>query len=148
MSALRELIERLEGLDGPSREVDVALLPLWDANHEALRSWAPEYQTELRDGGFSAWKDGYSVSAPFPRFTSSVDAAIVLTERVLPGWTIAEIGQQDDKSWYSELRRGYRTSYDKVAISNPAWRDRPPTPALSLLIATLKALATQEEGHE
>lgn len=81
-----EIIERLEKADGPSRELDLAILPLWEPQHEALRVWPEPYQTELSEYGFSAWKEGSWVSAPLPRFTASLDAASALVERTLPGW--------------------------------------------------------------
>ena len=51
------------------------------------------------------------------------------------GWILANIGQNDDKSWYAELREGYRTSYNRVAVSDL----KTPTAALALCIAALKA---------
>lgn len=90
MTDLNELLERVKAATGPDREIDVALLHLWDPDHEALRSYDERYQIELRDGVFSVWKTdgGYSASVPFPRFTASIDAALALVGRVLPGWNV------------------------------------------------------------
>lgn len=59
-----------------------------------------------------------------------LDAALML---VPEGWTVATISQNDDKSWFAELREGFLTSYNRVALS-PV---KSSTPALC--IAALRA---------
>ena len=69
------------------------------------------------------------------RYTASLDAAMSL---VPSGWNIATAaGQNDNGTWFSELRRGYRTSYDAVALSSLKCA----TPALALTAACLRARA-------
>ena len=70
----------------------------------------------------------------FPRWTESVDAALSL---VPEGWTVASIGQNDDKTWHVELREGYRTSYNRVVIAPDNYKAA--TPALALATAAMKA---------
>ncbi len=72
-----------------------------------------------------------------PRYTTSLDAVTALLERVLPGWVVATLGQNDDRSWWSELRQGHLTSYDKVALSHL----RCSSAARALLASILRALA-------
>ncbi|WP_300379547.1 hypothetical protein [Henriciella sp.] len=77
-----------------------------------------------------------------PAYTQSLDAALALVEEKLPGWAVANLAQQDDRTWWAELRRGQLTSYTGVAAAMTA-----PTPALALLIALLTAL-TQGDSHD
>lgn len=135
--------------------LDVAALPLWDADHDALKAWGPEYQTELRDGGFSAWKEGYSASSPFPRFTASIDAAVALIERVLPGWTWNIGGcppdflTDKDKPFGAELMGpvswavvDHETGYPEPVYDTANAQHA--HPALALCIAALKALEARD----
>jgi hypothetical protein len=75
-----------------------------------------------------------------PEWSDSVDAARALVERLLPGWVVAQLGQNDDKTWWVELRQGYRTSYDNVAH----WMSA--TPALALIAAALSARIAEMES--
>lgn len=77
---LEALIERLEKLQGPDREVDFWLsirLPIG----EPTRHSDEELQADIDLVGI----DGMVIDAPY---TSSLDAAIALVERVLPGWKV------------------------------------------------------------
>lgn len=114
---LADLLARVEGASGPDRALDKAILM-------ALGQWAPVMTNQ-------PWT--------VARLTASLDAALALTERVLPGWTIAGIGQDDSKLWHVELREGHQTSYRRVVLSHMTLRGSP-TPALALLAALLKAL--------
>jgi len=78
-------------------------------------------------------------------YTTSLDAIVALIGEKLPGWTIANVGQKDDKSWWAELRRGHTTSFDAVALSSFREGARPRTAALALCQALLTALQSQGE---
>lgn len=67
--------------------------------------------------------------------TTSVDAALAMVERVLPGW-IWSAGNQEGGAWAVVHRREspVRSASDADA----------PTPALALCIATLEALRTHK----
>ena len=70
-----------------------------------------------------------------PNFLESLDAAMSL---VPSGWNIATAaGQNDNGTWFSELRRGYRTSYDAVALSSLKCA----SPAHAQTAASLRAIA-------
>ncbi|WEJ60188.1 hypothetical protein [Devosia sp. FJ2-5-3] len=82
------LVERVRGLKGADREVDVLI---WLATTEgatrkattvssALGLWDPYVIDETRDAS------GRLIDAP--QFTASVDAALALLERVQPGWGV------------------------------------------------------------
>lgn len=124
MSDNAELIARLEAAEGGSRELDEAVLKAvgW-YDEDAPQQFGPR--------------------AIDSHVTTSIDCALALVGRKLPGWTVAHISQQDDKRWWAELRQGYLTSYSRVAMS-----ERHPTPALALLIALLRATDTAERHSQ
>lgn len=72
-----------------------------------------------------------------PDYTGSVDDAMALFEKVLPGWTVARMSQGDNKLWTVELREGHLTSYDKVVIQPDHWHGT--TLPLAILTAVLVA---------
>jgi len=74
---MRELIERLEKATGPDRDLDEAILKSF-----GIHSWAG--RMSYQDGPL--WIDFGS-----SEITASIDAAVALTERVLPdvGWSVA-----------------------------------------------------------
>lgn len=151
MTGLDELIERVRRATGPNREIDVALLHLWQPDHDALRTYDDSYQTEFRDGSFSVWKKGggYSASVPFPRFTASVDAALALTERVLPGWMVVNLCEWDADvlrargAWNCTLKK-LGTQDDFTATKGAC--HHAPTAPLAILAALLSAL--HQEGKQ
>lgn len=136
--ALLELAERVEKASGPDRELDRLIDPI-------ARSDVVEWP-----GGGLARKlhDGRHVVHSAAHYTASLDAAMTL---VPEGWSVARIGQDDEKLWWVELRRGFITSFDKVAIGKnsvwaPHWDCEPPArglhgAALALTAACLRALA-------
>ena len=83
----QSLITRLSKLDAPDREVDGIIAETFGYPQEVFGS---SFGTAYVDGpdmhyDAATWSgEGKSWSAPY--FTSSVDAAIALAERVLPGW--------------------------------------------------------------
>jgi hypothetical protein len=74
ISKLRELLERVESATGQDREIDRCLFDMacgglfWPEN-------------------VSLWQSDRYSRAP-REFTSSIDAAVALCERVLPGWVV------------------------------------------------------------
>jgi hypothetical protein len=138
MTDLSSLIARLEKAEGPSREIDVEIMNTVDPR-------SPD-EKRLFDGQIypASWgavgqicdQIRYFVEAPC--LTSSIDAAVSLAERVLRGWTIAAIGQDDRKGWHAELREGHRTAYSTVTLAGAS------NGATALVLATLRAL--QQKG--
>lgn len=151
MTDLSDLIERVRAATGADTELDVALLPFWDARHEALRVYDERYETELADGRFSVRsKDGfYSSSAPFPRFTASIDAAIGLAERVLPGWEVQTWGG-DPTTTEAGGRQLPRASLIPHLHNDAGWKagriDDIPAATLPLAITLATLLAVQATG--
>ena len=137
---MTDLITRLEALTGPDREVDALIWVETDAEGIAAleKQGSPEKAVSIKYGcgGFNDMKPIWTL-ATFrgPAYTASLDAAMTL---VPEGWTIATIGQNDDKSWFVELREGFLTSYNRVAMS-PI---KTVTPAIALCIAAIAASKT------
>jgi hypothetical protein len=116
---LASLLERVREATGPDRDIDQAI-------REAIDGKMMERQL--------LWRETFPYSA-------SIDASLALVERLLPGWTIASMSQQDDKTWFCELREGFLTSYNRVAMSETGYdKGRPTTLPLAILQALLAAL--------
>ncbi|MBD9372811.1 hypothetical protein IB238_09285 [Rhizobium sp. ARZ01] len=142
--ALAELIALLERADGPSRELDALIAAelephLFDAPGFMPERPIPPFTYDKGENVIRFQGGGLMDVRFFPAVTSSQDAAVALAERVLPGWTIAAIGQDDRKGWHAELREGCRTSYSTVALGGA------PNGALALCLALLRAV--QENRH-
>ncbi|TPJ70498.1 MULTISPECIES: hypothetical protein [unclassified Mesorhizobium] len=116
MKGLTELIGRLEKLTGPDAHLDIEI---W----EAIGGWpSREYR-----------------SVDYPRLygtplTGSIDAAVALVERLLPGW-----------NWLVHTSGGGAFeaclySPDHNEHSGREIEKMGPTPAIALCIALLKAL--------
>lgn len=138
---LSGIIERLEKATGPSRYDDCHLWVVakgGDARMVVCDSSEKSFVWERGIDGM--WIRAVVEFSEVPKYTASVDAAIALAERVLPGWTIASIGQDDRKGWHTELRQGYRTSYSTVALGGAL------APAIAICLATLRALQSKGEA--
>jgi hypothetical protein len=112
---LSELLDKVQAASGPDLELDArivcAFLP------------GPSYQS-MRDEGYAI----ADLAEGHPAYTASIDAALALVERVLPGW-----------QWC--LNRNGRPM---ALVNNGPGRqfecDRAPTMPLAILAATLQAL--------
>lgn len=106
------LIDRLSKLDGPDREVDAEIWLLntpgatrkWTEVKSSTNRWKPYTIDETRD------ETGRLVAVP--TYTASIDAALALAERVLPGWNgdldigkpIADSGKIGCRIWTPESK--------------------------------------------
>jgi len=106
-----EIIERLEKADGPDRELDHAI----DA---MLPTGVPRH----------VWR---------PIYTASLDAAIALVERTLPGY-IWSVSDGDEHGPNALVHR----PDDKSPVGDMA-----ATPAIALLISMFRALEAKEAGN-
>lgn len=120
-----DLIERLEAATVGSRELDLAIGRAF--NFPMVSRW-----------GDHEWRpDGVGIWTTLPKFTTSLDAALALAERVLPGLDIdleirpAPEGLRTDAVIYSH---GYGPT---PGVSFRAWAA---TPALALCAAILRAI--------
>ncbi|MGN8022084.1 hypothetical protein ACTJJ7_15380 [Phyllobacterium sp. 22229] len=112
-----QLIARLEQLTAPDREVDILIGKIFPPK-------------KIHSDGSWFERDDF---VRYPAVTASVDAALALASRVLPGWLVANIGQDDSKTWHAEIRKGHCTAYSSVELGGA------PVPAIALCIAILKA---------
>lgn len=129
------LIERLEKAEGGSRELDAEIARLFGG------------QAIARFGDWDCREDGTGIWRPLPRYSSSLDAALALAERVCPDHhsSVGNLPISDDADYEEHHHFGallysrYTKPYD--ALGHGATR------ALAVCIAILKARATQEQTH-
>lgn len=131
------LIERLEGAERGSRELDREIMALfyhWDQRPIGATCWDDEHDTCCPGGKHLDWvwsdpltdcfvtnaKDGFE-------FTISMDRALALAERVLPGCR-----------WEGGVN-GHEGAWAQVFPDLTGIQGRAPTPALALCIAILHA---------
>ncbi|NTG48630.1 hypothetical protein G6M04_14650 [Agrobacterium rhizogenes] len=146
MQKLEELITALEMATGPNYALEV----------EIFKYLHPEYADYVQGrGGLVHTNDGCDqrvLSDVRPgNYTSSIDAAIALTERLLPGW-----------SWTTSDRNRRiiapkREDGPWGAVNSPAWWDEDEsdeyfeafasTPAIALVLSTLRAKLSQEMNN-
>jgi hypothetical protein len=118
MTSLQELRERIGRLTGPDRETDMLI---WGALLEDKRD---------RWSGWSFW----ITAGGLPHFTASLDAAVALVERVLPGWNWL---LRNDNCLANLWAPG--TEPNDGDACYPSWAG---TPVLALLLALLDALSS------
>ena len=140
---LSELIERVEKLDGPDEAVDAEICVALqyggkNSEHAANVRTDPDWNGDLlfEIGNMDCCN-------PIPELTASLDAAIALTERVLPGWF-----------WRAGRTSLFPKGWAYVSRTHPSHCDRKDeasssdgkaaSPAIALLLATLRALSAQE----
>lgn len=125
-----ELVERLELAEAGSRELD-GLVEVVVRDVSAARSGlAPEHWAKWRSNRFGNVGDGHTEYASAP-VTTSLDAALALAWRVLPGWRV----------FIDAGGSGLATAnvFDPCDPNTP-WGTAGSS-ALALCLATLKALA-------
>lgn len=127
MSGLSELIAKLEGLSGRDREVDADIY---------VAFFIPQERVGRIDrlGGCVGWwpKDApYESAIDVPPYTASLDAAVALVERKLPGtdWQVSN-GNEDGCAAHIE-------GDDKFYAG--------PTPAIAVCLALLRSLEGRDE---
>ncbi|HEX2753688.1 MAG TPA: hypothetical protein VHP34_11410 [Alphaproteobacteria bacterium] len=126
-----QLIARLEQLSGPDREVDAEICCKFH-----LIGHRPAQPDDF-DGRYGYSPGNIKCDTGFlqsDKYTASVDAALALAAKVLPGWR-PSIGQNIHHGyWYGMVKQvdpqtGDITDFDHIG----------PAPAVTLLIAILKA---------
>lgn len=131
MADMQALIARLEAAEAGSAELDYLI-------DEALSEW------RNIGGGFAVHKvtgerrrNSFDCSAPV---TTSLDAALALAERVLPGWQITLSTKGGEMPPWVQI---YPLPLEEDNYLDPEFAA---TPALALCIAILKAKAQGEGG--
>jgi hypothetical protein len=134
MTDLLDLAVRVEGAEGPDRELDVAIV-------YALHPDIGHYEGQCIGDDPIFWHEPYR-KQPCPEFTASLDAAMGL---VPEGW------QTESLSWWagegahcrllgSVLRDGRWTRFGREGRAEGAGA----TPALALCAAALRARASKD----
>ena len=124
---LTELLARVEAAVGPDRELDLAIgIEFGEADHSG-----PAYHRPFKD-----WARHY---------TASIDAALALVEKMLPGWNIKlEIFPKGTNLAQATIKRyvnhelEYYLSWSEDFVARP--------PAIAILAALLRALSSREKG--
>lgn len=136
-----DLIERLEKATGPSRELDYAI--------DCFVLWGPHSDWENAGGGYERHKKTGEPrvfdlwSRARIQYTGSLDAAVELVEKMLPGW-YWELGKRADVHGGASFASILRTPRE-TAEEPGDWTGHP-TPTIALLIALLRALSNREKG--
>lgn len=144
MADMQELISRLEAAEGPDRALDREIGLRIDGWYETVDSHG---ECLMVNG------DRYPdhPESEYPSFTESLDAALALAERVLPGWCVG-------------VQPWFHTDPDRVMsrayLIRPDWKRWNPvgddwcdqhhgrscaTPALAVVAAILRAI---QHGYE
>jgi hypothetical protein len=132
---LADLLRRVEAAAGPDRELDEAIAFALCDEHEFVQlKGAP------RGVGPTLYRFGSHAPHSALRVTASLDAALALVERVLPGAICGVDGI--GPACLPEARVVPEHSGEEVLTQYEA---RGRTPALALLAALLRALIAQQE---
>lgn len=137
MTDLAALLERVEKAEGPDREIDAELY-FWFGMSKRQRTDALKFRERNCEGrelysiailaGIVAM-DYYSTCNPIEKYTASLDAAVALVEKMLPGssWMAA---RPPEKTGRAVIVRELVSESEATAA----------TPALALIAALLKEL--------
>lgn len=147
MTSIPSLIARVERAEGPDRELDAALyvaLIKPDQRPDDLRYFrlphiSMDHMEMCAPGTYWLKQRSGASLLTAPTYTASLDAALALVERVLPGcvWVVGQ-------DWGAILTpRGARASigYGKIDIADVY----APTPTLALILALLRAMEAQAQ---
>jgi len=151
MQKLEELIAALEKADGPRRDLDADILEATGGcAHRETEYYCIEDGNDV-DSGFTCkrcHKDTYGERVP--TFTASMDAALALLAIVKPGWFWR--GGYVPAGKYE--RGEYQHGWGHISRTDASNCDRDDeftgwaaTPALAILIATLRAKLSQENNN-
>jgi hypothetical protein len=121
------VVDRVKGLTGPNRDID--------------REIGNRFRQEFEEKNI--YKRGHyprvllRVEKVFPAYTGSIDAAVALINRVLPGWVATLYGVTGCKDTSAQLSPPLSETYPYTR-QDDIWSTAP-TPALALLLALLSA---------
>jgi hypothetical protein len=146
------LLARLEGATSGSRELDCYIHRAVDPGKTVLfdpgdvRERRPASYGELRDYPLDGWMDWGGVAGTIgaPRCTTSLDAAVALCERLLPGywWRVERHPRRyGSEAWASVWQEDEEGTVEREAT---AWAP-PGQPALALCKAIVAAWSAQQE---
>lgn len=123
-SPIADLLERVKAASGPDRGLDDAILEATNPHRN-------------RGGPYTSWRAAAWAFCWDTRITASLDAALALVERVLPGST-----------WSVGNRSRGAQAYMMRAPGLTLIGGNAPTPALALLAALIQALIAKGERED
>jgi hypothetical protein len=144
MTSLTELREKVERATGTDREIDALIAVVLDGYFVLPAKFegdGPRYGYIDTEGAEVI--PGHAGDMLVRKYTSSIDAALALAERKLPGWTwsvdIHDRVEGNANGW----------AWARLATPNSldftTHRATAPTPPLAILSALLRALESQEQ---
>jgi len=139
MSQLEELLERIRAAKGADREIDGDIAAAFEI--------APSHLPRVTDVGRSwLWADFVPPDDwetwEAPAFTASIDAALALVERVLPGWRLTL--RQMSSQWRATMMDA-GCSPGMTLMLGFSTAEFAPTAPLAILAALLSALIAQRK---
>jgi len=125
--SLAEIIERLEKASDGDRKLDIIIMNLLDPRAEDERHLVMGKLLQAKWGAYGHMANQIEYFIEAPKITASVDVAIALAEKVLPGcnWSIDKRDEGDPEVWYT-------VSLGEILVDAKA-------PSLALCLAILKA---------
>jgi hypothetical protein len=154
---LNELLERVKAATGPDREIDGDLAEAFDD--------APSHLPRVTDVGRSwLWAEFVEPDSwetwEAPEYTASIDAALALVERVVPGWCwrIGTCHVSDDAWVAPDWNDPAHSARLRAELGEPVFgtlfdqgadvdRRPPGNLPLAILEALLMALIAKESAH-
>lgn len=133
MSALQELLERVEAATGPDREIDAAIW-LQMVPGATRKQWSYVHARTNRVCSVDETRDAGRLII-VPAYTASIDAAVGLVERMLPMGTWS-LYNSDPKC----IPKGGSAYIFADSDDEDSFRAAGATPALALIAALLKAM--------
>lgn len=134
---LSEIIERLEKADGRNRELDCYIWVAAKGGDARMHYISDSSEFVWERGIDGMWIRAVERFKTVPAFTSSVDAAIALAEKVLPGEPV-NMGWAQTTETRPWARVGIWSAPDATGL----------TPAIALVLAILSALRAKQEGNQ
>jgi len=132
MADLSALIERLDALTGPDREVDADIFQWFGG-----KDWDYAYlKVQEPCGCPHEMAVDYAGTRYSPKYTASIDAAVALVERVLPGYGLSVETQPVYGGWWDAA------IFNRMPMTIANARKQ--TAALAVCLATLRALQARE----
>lgn len=137
------LIERLEAATGPDRELDAAIFAWSEGGRiHYFDALAKNYVWERPIDGF--WIRGVKSVPSTTKFTASIDAALALCERMLPGWSWKIVGEPGAVYPHCAVLRNAGKLSDVAEAFVASHRTAP----LAMVSALLLALRATDTGTE
>lgn len=145
---LDDLIGRLEVCTGPDREIDAELMRLehdWEERHIGATD---ENDTPVKDWVWVNRATGEWRSTAPLHFTESIDAALALVERKLPGYRWGVSSAPMRTGFYPDGKPSYGEGFKAHLTEPSALRPMPTiasgaTAPLAILLTLLRALKAQ-----